>query len=65
VLCRDCFEREFFEPHPSTHSYSTLKYGVCSYCNLEILYPKTMDDWKHEVSEVERDLNTGKEKLDA
>jgi hypothetical protein len=62
VLCQDCFKREFFEPNPMTHSYSTLKYGVCSYCDMEIEQPKTMDDWKREVSEAERDLNTGKEK---
>jgi hypothetical protein len=57
VLCRDCFKREFYEPDPTTHSYSTLKYGVCSYCDLEIEQPKAMADLKREVSEVERDLN--------
>ena len=62
VLCRDCFKREFYEPHPTTHSCSELKYGVCSYCGFEIEQPKTMDEWKQTVSEVERDLNTGKEK---
>jgi hypothetical protein len=62
VLCRDCFKREFYEPDPTTHNCLELKYGVCSYCGLEIEQPKTMDEWKQTVSEVERDLNTGKEK---
>jgi hypothetical protein len=64
VLCRDCltFTREATGSNPKMRKCGTRKYGRCSYCGLEILYPKTMDDWKREVSEAERDLNTGKEK---
>jgi hypothetical protein len=65
VLCRDCFTREVTGSNPKMRKCGTRKYGRCSYCSLEILYPKTMVDWKQTVSEVERDLNTGKEKTDA